>query len=131
MNMEPDIGRARDEPATAALPEDQMLAFLPLHKRALGVAFGLVGGTLLFCATAFSLILLDGDPSGLRLLSQYFYGYEVTWEGAFIGFFWAFVTSFVFAWFAAFVRNMVFATYIFIARTREELKQTRDFLDHI
>jgi hypothetical protein len=131
MNMVHDIGRAGEESSTPTLPEDAMLAFLPLHKRALGIAFGLVGGTLLFGATVFSLIVLDGDPTGLGLLSEYFYGYEVTWGGAFIGFFWAFVTSFVFAWFAAFVRNLVFTTYIFIARTREELKQTRDFLDHI
>ncbi|MFV1986745.1 MAG: hypothetical protein ACC682_05670 [Gemmatimonadota bacterium] len=131
MNMAPEIGRAEPEVSAADLPEEAVLAFLPLHKRALGLAFGVVGGSLLFGATVFALIVLDGDPAGLRLLGEYFYGYEVTWGGAFIGFFWAFVTSFVFAWFAAFVRNLVLATYIFIARTRDELRQTRDFLDHI
>ena len=112
-------------------PESAVLAFLPLHKRALGVAFGTAAAALVFCATAFSLVFIGGDPSGLRLLGEYFYGYEVSWTGAVIGAFWGFVTAFVFAWFAAFVRNLVIATFVFVARTRHELRQTRDFLDHI
>lgn len=131
MNMAPDIGRVDDASTTQELPPEAALAFLPLHKRALGVAFGVVGGCFLFLATVFALVILEGDGAGLNLLGQYFYGYEVTWPGAFVGFFWGFITAFVFAWFAAFVRNLVLATYIFIARTREELRQTRDFLDHI
>jgi hypothetical protein len=116
-------------------PEDEaveaMLAFLPIHKRAMGVACGIVGGSLLFLATAFALMILGGDATGLRLVGEFFFGYEVSWVGAFIGFFWGFVTCFVFAWFAAFVHNFAVATYIFLLRTREELRQTRDFLDHI
>jgi hypothetical protein len=113
------------------LPRGALLAFLPLHKRAMGVACGMVGGLLVFAVTAFSLIVLDGDDTGIRLLGEYFYGYEVSWKGAFIGLFWGFVTCFVFGWFAAFMRNLGMAAALFIARTREELRQTRDFLDHI
>lgn len=113
------------------LPEEAILAFLPLDKRALGVAFGLVGGLLVFFSTVLALVVLGGDPRGLELLGEYFYGYEVSWTGAFIGLFWGFVTGFVFAWFAAFMRNLVLATSVFVARTRNELRQTRDFLDHI
>lgn len=116
---------------SSKLPEDAILAFLPLDKRAFGVAFGLVGGLFVFVATAFAIVVLGGDPTGLELLGEYFYGYEVSWTGAFIGFFWGFVTAFVFGWFAAFVRNLVLATSVFIARARNELRQTRDFLDHI
>lgn len=116
---------------TPDLPEEAILAFLPLDKRALGVAFGLVGGLFVFLATVFALVALGGDPTGLELLGEYFYGYEVSWPGAFIGFFWGFVTAFVFAWFAAFMRNLALATFLFIARARNELRQTRDFLDHI
>ena len=79
----------------------------------------------------FAVLVLDGDASGLRLLSQYFYGYSVSWGGVPVAFLWGFVTAFVFAWFGAFVHNLVVATYIFVARTRDELAQTRDFLDHI
>jgi hypothetical protein len=113
------------------LPREALLAFLPLHKRAMGVACGLVGGLLVFAVTAFALIVLDGDDTGIRLVGEYFYGYEVSWKGAFIGLFWGFVTCFVFGWFAAFMRNLGMAAALFIARTREELRQTRDFLDHI
>lgn len=130
MSMAPEADRLVAE-ANEELPPEVVLAFLPLDKRALGVAFGLVGGSLVFVATAFQILVLGGDPTGLRLIGEYFYGYTVSWTGAFVGFFWGFVTSFVFAWFAALVRNLVMATSIFIARTREELRQTRDFLDHI
>jgi len=130
MNTGPDADPLVLE-ATEELPEEAVLAFLPLDKRALGVAFGLVGGLLVFFVTVFAILILGGDSTGLRLLGEYFYGYDVSWGGAVIGFFWGFVTAFVFAWFAAFVRNLVMATSVFIARTREELRQTRDFLDHI
>lgn len=134
MSTGPELHRMEDD-APEDLPEDvaveAMLAFLPIHKRALGVACGLVGGSVLFLVTAFALTILGGDPTGLRLLSEFFYGYEVSWSGAFIGFFWAFVTCFVFAWFGAFVHNLAVATSIFVLRTRDELRRTRDFLDHI
>jgi hypothetical protein len=113
------------------LPPETLLAFLPLHKRAMGVACGMVGGLLVFAMTVFALTVLDGDDTGIRLIGEYFYGYEVSWRGAFIGLFWGFVTCFVFGWFAAFMRNLGMAAAVFIARTREELRQTRDFLDHI
>ncbi|MDX1394438.1 MAG: hypothetical protein R3195_08605 [Gemmatimonadota bacterium] len=131
MSTAPDTTGAFSPEEMAELPEEAALAFLPLHKRALGIAFGVVGALLVFVATAFHLVFLEADPSGLRLLGEYFYGYRVSWTGAFIGAFWGFLTAFVFAWFAAFVRNLVIATYVFLARTRDEIRQTRDFLDHI
>jgi len=131
MTTELEWRGAQEENVPDEIDAEVMLAFLPLHKRALGIACGLVGGLLLFGATVFALVVLGGDPAGLRLLGEYFYGYTVTWGGAFIGFFWGFVTAFVFAWFAAFVRNFVVAASIFLVRTRDELRQTRDFLDHI
>lgn len=125
-----------DEPRTpttagSGIPRRALLAFAPLHKRALGIACGLAGGLAVFALTAFHLLVLGGRPEPARLLSEYFYGYEVSWAGAFIGLFWGFVSLFVLGWFAAFLRNFVLATIVFVARTREELRQTRDFLDHI
>jgi hypothetical protein len=113
------------------LSQEALLAFLPLHKRALGVAFGMVGGLLVFALTILHITVVGADDPGIWLLRQYFYGYEVSWSGAFIGLFWGFVTCFVFGWFAAFMRNLTIAATVFIARTRDELRQTRDFLDHI
>ena len=117
----PDPGR---EDATG-------FAFAPIHKRALGVALGVVSGLGIFLVTVFHVVLQPGDPLSLHLLAQYFYGYDVSWRGALVGLFWGFVTGFVFGWFAAFVRNVVVATTIFVLRTKAELAQTKDFLDHI
>jgi hypothetical protein len=41
------------------------------------------------------------------------------------------LTGFVLGWFLALVRNLVVALILFAVRTRAELDQTRDFLDHV
>ena len=107
-------------------------AFAPIHKRALGVAVGLVAGLLLFGLTGFTLVMLpESDRPALELLANYFYGFEVSWSGAFVGLFWAFTTGFVVGWFVAFVRNLVVSIAVFAIRTKAELSQTAHFLDHI
>lgn len=115
------------------LPAAVALAFLPLHKRAFGMAIGTATGLTVFALTAVYL-LRQPQAAGafkLELLSEYFYSYRVSWAGAFIGFAWGFVVGFVAGWFVAFCRNLVLAASIFITRTRAELRATRDFLDHI
>ena len=106
-------------------------AFAPLHKRALGVATGLTAGLAIFVVTAFHVVTQPVDAPPLGLLSQFFYGYEITWRGALIGLWWGFVVGFVTGWFLAFVRNIALATWIFVVRAKAELAQTRHFLDHI
>jgi hypothetical protein len=123
------MGKATSRSKTP-LPPRLALAFAPIHKRALGVAVGLTCGLLLFVVTAFHVIAHPGG-SPLHLLDQYFYGYEISWRGAFVGLFWGFVTGFVGGWFVAFVRNFVTAVLIFYVRARAELAQTADFMDHI
>jgi hypothetical protein len=117
--------------AKAALPPRLALAFAPVHKRALGVAVGLTAALVVFGVTAFHVIGNPERAPQIGLLSQYFFGYEVTWRGAFIGAFWGFVAGFVAGWFVAFVRNLVTAIFVFMVRAKAELKQTADFLDHI
>jgi len=112
------------------LDEPLILAFAPLHKRAFGIAIGVVSGLLLFIVTAYQ-VLVPPDAGGTALLAQYFQGYTVSWTGAFVGLLWGFGVGFVMGWFVAFVRNLVIATSVFITRTRQELRATRDFLDHI
>lgn len=113
------------------LPEEIALAFAPLHKRALGIAVGVTFGLLVFAVTAFHVLARPHEAIQLWLVSQYFYGYTVSWQGAFVGFFWGFFTGFVAGWFLAFSRNLLLATWIFLGRTKSELTATRDFLDHI
>jgi hypothetical protein len=112
------------------LPEELQLAFAPLHKRAFGIAVGLTAGVGLFVVTVYA-TLSPGEAPILPLLSYYFPAYEVSFVGAIIGFAWSTFAFFVAGWFCAFVRNFVIAANIWIARTREELRATRDFLDHI
>src|SRR5688572_26700273 len=106
-------------------------AFAPVYKLALGAAVGFISGLGLAAVTIFHVVL---DPPGappLHLLGQFFYGYELSWAGALIGFCWAFFTGFVAGWFLGFVHNLVTAITVFIFKTKGELAQTKDFLDHI
>jgi hypothetical protein len=48
-----------------------------------------------------------------------------------VGFWWGFLAGFVAGWFLAFCRNTAIAISIFLVRTRTQLGNTRDFLDHI
>ena len=111
------------------LPPAMVLAFAPLDKRAFGVAIGAAAGLMFFLVTV--VVLLRGTDPGLHLLREYFYGYAVSWPGAFVGLFWGFVVGFVAGWFTAFCRNLALAISAFLIRVRAELSQTRDFLDHI
>ncbi|HEU4565821.1 MAG TPA: hypothetical protein VFS05_14270 [Gemmatimonadaceae bacterium] len=113
------------------LPPRLALAFAPIHKRALGVAIGTASGLLLFVITAVAMLRPPSEVSFLSLLAEYFYGYTVSWPGAAVALIWGFAVGFVAGWFIAFCRNLALALSIFISRTRGELEQTADFLDHI
>jgi hypothetical protein len=112
-----------------ALPPSVALAFAPVHKRALGVAVGLVCGFLIAAVTVFHVVLRPAEGPSVELLSQYFYGYTVSWPGAVVGLCWGFATGFVAGWFVAFVRNFVLAAWLVVVRTKAELSNS--FLDHI
>jgi hypothetical protein len=107
------------------------LAFAPLNKRAFGVAVGTGAAVLVIAVTLFHVLIHPEGAPRIELLRAYFYRYTVSLQGAAIGGAWAFVVGFVMGWFVAFCRNLAIATSIFITRTRAELSQTRDFLDHI
>ena len=124
---------ARDDvtPLTVVTPEQRVeLAFLPLHKRAFGMAAGFVSAFIVFGMTLLHMWRANSQYP-LNLLDRYFYGYEVSLRGAFIGMFWAGIAGFVMGWFFAFCRNLALAISKFIVRTRAELGEVRDFLDHI
>jgi hypothetical protein len=115
----------------SATAESLPHAFAPVHKRALGVAVGCVAGLGLFALTAFHIVLQPTNAPNIALLAHFFYGYEVSWRGALVGFCWGGFTGFVAGWFVAFVHNLVTAIKVFAFKTRGELAQTKDFLDHI
>ncbi len=77
-----------------------------------GVILGLVGGIVvglgIFVTTNW-LVLKGGSNVGvhLQLLSQYFFGYSVSFVGSFIGMIHGFVAGYVLGWFIAFIYNSV------------------------
>lgn len=116
---------------TPELPRSAMMLFAPVDKRAFGAAIGTVVALSVALLTAAEL-LLDPQPSiNPMLLSQYFTGYTVSWAGALIGGAWGFFVGFCAGWFTAFVRNLVMALSLFMLRSRAELDNSQDFLDHI
>lgn len=119
-----------NRPTQDGLADDLGLAFAPIHKRALGMAVGIVAGVSVFVVTAWSILVPD-PPELIFLLRYLLPGHSVTWGGAVTGAVSAAFAFFVAAWFLAFCRNFVIAASIWVARTRNELEQTRDFLDHI
>ncbi len=114
------------------LPDQVLLAFAPLHRSALGVATGVIGGGGLFIMTMI-LVAKGGYRIGptLGLLANFFYGYTVTFPGAWIGLAWGFAAGFVFGWGVAFVHNAVIWAWLVIVRSRAEMDQYGDFLDHM
>ena len=122
-----DVSRDPVQP----LPDLLKQLFAPMHKLALGLSVALVAGLSVFAVTMAHVIMRPVDGPPLYLLGQYFYGYDVSWRGALIGFWWGAVAGFAGGWFMAFARNAALATWLFVIRARAEAMQTRDFLDHI
>ena len=128
---------ALDELMTEGEPKDQLpspllLAFAPMHRTAMGVAFGVVLGGLLFAMTM-ALVIKGGYPVGpnLSLLGQFFFGYTVTFVGAFVGLLWGFGVGFLLGWGFAVARNLVVWSWLVLIRSRAEMDEYGDFLDHM
>jgi hypothetical protein len=66
---------------------------------ALALVCAVIGGVGLFAMTLW-LVIKDGPQAGqhLRLLSNYFIGYSVTWPGAFVGLLYGAMTGGVVGW---------------------------------
>jgi len=111
-------------------PSLLLRAFAPLHRTAMGVAWGLVGGGLLAVATLV-LVVRGTDPLSFGLLGQFFWGYSVSWRGVFIGLIWGFGVSFALGYGFALVRNAAVWLWLTVIRSRAEMDQYSDFLDHL
>ena len=131
------LGRRRVEELMAEeekeqIPRQLLLAFAPLHRVAMGTAVGVVLGGMVFLTTA-ALLVKGGYPIGprLALLGQYFIGYTVTSSGALIGLFWGFGSGFLLGWAFALLRNFIVWSWLTLIRSRAEMAQYDDFLDHL
>ena len=103
--------------------------FAPLHKRALGTAVGLALGMSVSIVTAFHVIVQPANALDVGLLSHYFLGYSVSWQGIVVGFLWGFVTGFATGWFVGFARNFMVTAWLLVIRTKANLAQP--FLDDL
>lgn len=119
------------EHESTALPLESALAFAPIHKRHFGTAIGLVAGLVIATLTVIDVTFHAGGDQPLQLLDEYFYGYRVSYSGAFIGAAWGFFVGWVAGWFVAFWRNFVLAAAVFWVRAKANLRASSDFLDHI
>ena len=124
----PDVAAQVDE---ASINHALELAFAPLNKRAFGIALGCAGAVAMALLTMAVLVSDRAQEFPLGLLNQYLVGYSVSWPGVLVGAGYGFLVAFVAGWFFAFCRNAALAIIAFSIRTRAELMQTRDFLDHI
>ena len=84
--------------AGESLPAALAPTVAPVNKGAFGVAVGCVSGIPVFLLTAFHLLLNPVGGLQLELLSQYFYGYDVTWVGAIVGLAWGWLFGFIGGW---------------------------------
>jgi hypothetical protein len=122
---------AEEEPKEQ-LPSPLLLAFAPMHRTAMGAAFGVVLGGLLFLMTM-ALVIKGGYPVGpnLSLLNQFLIGYTVTFPGAFVGLIWGFGVGFLLGWGFAVVRNFFVWAWLVLIRSKAEMEEYGDFLDHM
>ena len=107
-------------------------AFSRLDKLAFATAVGTVSGLAILLATLI-LIIKGGEVIGpnLQLLGQYFIGYTVSIEGAFIGFGYSFLWGFLFGWLFAYMRNLLTGLYIYRLKQKSEYSNFKDFIDYI
>ncbi len=72
--------------------DDPRIRVLRFDAVAQGITIGTLAGLAVFVATNW-LVLKGGNVVGpnLALLSQFFFGYRVTFLGSFVGFAWAFL----------------------------------------
>ncbi|HJT20600.1 MAG TPA: hypothetical protein VJ746_09020 [Nitrospira sp.] len=103
---------------TPARKESVSHRIITLQAGVLALVFAVMGGTAIFLATAW--LLIKGGPHvgmHLNLLSNYFVGYSVTWEGAVVGFLYGALTGGLAGWAIATIYNTV------IARRRSAFRQ--------
>ena len=119
-----------EDVAADPLPRSASYLFAPVDKRAFGVALGVAGAMIVAGVTIVDL-LVPTPWNGIELLNNYFAGYSLSWTGALIGAGWGFAVGFCAGWLLAFTRNLTLALSLFALRSRAELDEVSDFLDHI
>jgi hypothetical protein len=119
-----------EESADNPVPLPIVRALAPLHCTALGVACGVVGGAFLALSTL-SLVLRPVVHFRLDLLSQFLWGYRVSPFGILIGLLWGFAVGFILGYGFAMIRNIAVSIWLATIKSRAEMEEYSDFLDHL
>lgn len=69
---------------------------MKLSKRALALSLGILWAAMVFLGTLY--VLLKGGGHTLVLLQQFYWGYNISWGGAFLGLIYGFIDGFIFGW---------------------------------
>ena len=106
-------------------------AFSRMDKLGFATAIGAVSGMGIFLMTMW-LVIQGGEVVGphLQLLDQFFFGYTVTIQGAFVGLAYSFSWGFLWGWIFAYVRNFFMGLVVYRLKKRLEMISFNDFLDH-
>lgn len=129
MNLET---QSQTTPAQETLPDPILLAFAPLHRLGMGVASAVVCGGVLFLMTLVLLVQGGGIVGPrLRLLGHFLAGYDVTWLGSLIGLGWGLVVGFILGYGFALAHNLAVWIWLVAVKSRAEMDQYGDFLDHM
>lgn len=94
------------EPNDKTIEDIIQTKLLRLNANINGIVLGIVTGTVIFIATIW--LVIKGGPEigpNLSLLSQFFWGYEVTVVGSFIGFGYGFLFGFFIGYFVSRIYN--------------------------
>ncbi len=134
VNEEPAYNEELDDRVLGGLAPDDLVTqvFTRMDKSAFGAAAGVTTGLIISLATLW-LVIKGGIVVGpkMALLSQYFWGYTVTFTGAAVGFFYGLMIGFCGGWVFAGLRNFLLAFYLFKIRKTAEYKSLKDLLDRI
>lgn len=108
-----------------------VLAFAPVHKRALAMATGSIVGVAVVLATAVGILTADPSTPAAGVPFPVLPGHDLSWAGAVKGGVGAAFAAFAFAWFFAFCGNLVLAIRVWSGRRPSERIHFREFLDHV
>jgi hypothetical protein len=108
-----------------------LLAFAPIHRRAMGSACGVVLGGVLSLLTLAAVIRGGEAANAMSLLAQFFWGYSVSRIGILTVFLWGFGLGFIAGWSMALFRNAMVWIWLTAIRSRAEMNEYSDFLDHL
>jgi len=128
----PEQMPAQTRPQHLASDEVIIKAFARMDKLAFATAVGSVCGVVILISTLMLTFVADTTlTQGLQLLGQYFVGYTVTVQGAFIGTGYSFLWGFIFGWLFAYIRNLFLGFFLYRTRKKTESLSFKDLLDYI